>query len=229
MPKEIVVKAPARVCLFGDHQDYLELPVIACAIDKYIELKGVQNTSREFRFDMPDLSSTRSFPIDESFDHLQKEDHIAAALRVLRRYDCIPTLGYDITIQGTIPINAGLSSSSAVVVAWIRFLLKAFGSSQEITNEFVARIAHEAEVLEHGAPGGKMDQYSIAIGGIIYMETDDSNHLEKFQKSIQGLIVAESGIPKDTVGLLGDRKNKALESINIVKKAFPDLKRSWRT
>ena len=37
---EIISKAPARVCLFGDHQDYLNLPVIACAIDRFIEIKA---------------------------------------------------------------------------------------------------------------------------------------------------------------------------------------------
>lgn len=223
MPQEIVSKASARVCLFGDHQDYLELPIIACAIDRFVEMKGVQNTTEEFHFDMLDLNSSRCFSIHKNFETLEKGDHIASVLRVLRRYDCIPDVGYTITVHGDIPINAGVSSSSAVVVAWIRFLLKAFGSSQDITNEFVARIAYEAEVLEHNSPGGKMDQYTIAIGDIIYMKTDDSNHLETFHRPIEGLIVAESGTPKDTVGLLGDRKGKALESIRLVKESFSEF------
>ena len=41
--KEIISIAPARICLFGDHQDYLGLPIIACAIDKYITLTAKQN------------------------------------------------------------------------------------------------------------------------------------------------------------------------------------------
>ena len=220
---EVVSRAPARVCLFGDHQDYLELPIIACAIDRYIEIRGVPNDIEEFRFDLLDLSSIRSFSIHETFDNLEKGDHIVSVLRVLRRYGCVPDRGYTITIQGDIPINAGLSSSSAVVVAWIRFLLKAFGSSQEITNEFIARIAYEAEVIEHNSPGGKMDQYTIAIGDIIYLKTDDSSEFVKIEKRLKGLIVAESGTPKDTVGLLGDRKGKALDSIRMVKESFPDF------
>lgn len=223
MPKKIRSKAPARVCLFGDHQDYLELPIIACAIDRFVEMKGVENTSEEFQFKMLDLKATRNFSIYETFENLQKGDHIASVLRVLKRYDCIPKIGYTITVQGNIPINAGVSSSSAVVVAWIRFLLKAFGCSQEITNEFIAQVAYEAEVKEHNSPGGKMDQYTIAIGDIIYLKTDTSNHLEKFQKQIKGLIVAESGTPKDTVGLLGDLKGKALEAIELVQETHTDF------
>lgn len=221
--KELVSRASGRVCLFGDHQDYLELPIIACAIDRYIEIKGIQNSTREFHFDMLDLNKKRSFSIDESFEHLEKGDHIASALRVLRRYDCIPMIGYDLKISGNIPINAGLSSSSALVVAWIRFLLKAFGSSYQISNELIAQMAYEAEVLEHNSPGGKMDQYTIAIGNIIHLRTDASNELREIKKSIAGLIVAESGTPKNTVGLLGDRKGKALKAIELIKEKHPDF------
>ena len=34
MQNKIISKAPGRVCLFGDHQDYLGLPIIATTIDK---------------------------------------------------------------------------------------------------------------------------------------------------------------------------------------------------
>ncbi len=33
IPKYIRVTAPGRICLFGEHQDFLGLPVIACAIE----------------------------------------------------------------------------------------------------------------------------------------------------------------------------------------------------
>ena len=40
MSRPIYIKAPARICLFGDHQDYLGLPVIACSIARFINLKA---------------------------------------------------------------------------------------------------------------------------------------------------------------------------------------------
>ena len=36
----ILSQAPGRICLFGDHQDYLELPIIACAIDRRLHIKA---------------------------------------------------------------------------------------------------------------------------------------------------------------------------------------------
>ena len=213
---QVISKAPGRVCLFGDHQDYLGLPIIACAINRFVEIHGMANDSEEIFIEMPDIKTSRSFHIHDPFDHLENGDHIASVVRVVRRYGCILDKGYTITIKGNVPINAGLSSSSAVVVAWIRFLLDAFGCNQKITDELVAKFAYEAEVVEFNSPGGRMDQYTIAIGDIIFLETGDSAKYKKLERSLSSLVIGESGIPKNTMGLLSDLKRKALDSIEAV-------------
>ena len=213
---EVRVEAPGRICLFGDHQDYLGLPIIACAINRFVEIHGMANDSEEILIEMPDMKTSRSFHINDPFDHLKNGDHIASVVRVVRRYGCFLDKGYTITIKGDVPINAGLSSSSAVVVAWVSFLLKTFGCSSVITDELIAEIAYQSEVIEHNAPGGKMDQYSIALGGIIFLQTNHKNGITKIDSLLKGLIVGESGIPKNTMGLLGDLKRKALTSIKTV-------------
>ena len=213
---QVISKAPGRVCLFGDHQDYLGLPIIACAINRFVEIHGMANDSEEICIEMPDIKTSRSFHIHDPFDHLEKGDHIASVVRVVRRYGCVLDKGYTITIKGDLPINAGLSSSSAVVVAWIRFLLDAFGCNQKITDELVAKFAYEAEVVEYNSPGGRMDQYTIAIGDIIFLETGDSAKYKKIERSLSSLVIGESGIPKNTMGLLSDLKRKALDSIEAV-------------
>ncbi len=219
----MTITAPGRICLFGDHQDYLELPVIACAIDRQVTLCAKANDENVFRLDMPDIGKTRTFNVFEVFDSFEKGDHLASSIKVVRRYGCIPDRGYDITLTSTVPINAGVSSSSAVVVAWIHFLLKAYGCDHEVTPAFLARLAYEAEVIEHHSPGGRMDQYTSAIGGIIYIDTSKSEAFSKINHPIDGMILGESGIPKQTVGVLGDLRGKALAAVNEVKKALPDF------
>ena len=49
MYKKIISKAPGRVCLFGDHQDYLGLPIIATTINNEIKLEATQNNDRKFK------------------------------------------------------------------------------------------------------------------------------------------------------------------------------------
>ena len=56
----MISKAPARICLFGDHQDYLGLPVIACAIDKYLTVSGTPNQTDLLNFDLIDFNRHRS-------------------------------------------------------------------------------------------------------------------------------------------------------------------------
>lgn len=215
--KEIKIVSPGRTCLFGDHQDYLGLPVIACAINKYIKLTAYENSSFVFKIQLPDIGEELVIDIYDNFKILEKRDYFASTLKVLKRYGCIPDSGFNITITGDLPINAGLSSSSALIVAWIRFLLEEFGSNHKITPELVARIAFEAEVLEHKEPGGIMDQYTISIGNILFINTSKKASYEIIQNNLEGLIVGESGIEKETIGTLGNRKENALKAIGYVK------------
>ena len=219
----MISKAPGRICLFGDHQDYLELPIIACAINRYITIKGTPNNTDTFVIKMPDLGEEERIRFRESDLIPTKGAHLKTALYVVQQYGCIPTQGYDITIQGDIPINAGLSSSSAMVVAWIQWLFTTFGCDPIITPEFIGQVAYEAEVVAQKAPGGKMDQYTSAIGDTIYLETDASSNYRKIACSLKGLIVGESGIAKNTVGVLGDIKGKSLEAIAFIEKATPSF------
>lgn len=223
----IKIKAPGRVCLFGDHQDYLGLPVMACAINRHIYLEATPNERMEFKIAFLDLNETRNITIPYNFNCYDPKDTFIAVLKVLEGYDCVTDKGYDISIGGNIPINAGLSSSSALVLVWIGFLLKAFGKGKKYSQEEIAKIAYEAEVLERKGPGGKMDQYSIALGNIIYLETDENACYETFQKELPGLIIGESGISKDTLGLLADRRSLAIEALGFLKHQLPyfDIKK----
>ena len=221
--KKLLSIAPGRICLFGDHQDYLGLPVIACAIDRDINLTVEQNTTKVFKLKMVDINEERIINIDETFTELKPRDYFASSLRVLRRHGCIPNVGYDITITGNIPINSGTSSSSALLIAWINFLVTAFGVDDEVTPEFIAQMGYVSEVLEHGEPGGMMDHYSIGMGNIVHINTNEPFQCSVIGNDLQGLVIGVSGVPKETIGLIGELKNNALLAIDIVKQHNKDF------
>ena len=221
--RKIISLAPGRTCLFGDHQDYLGLPVIACAISKNIKLTAIENGLRTFNINKPDINQKRVINIDDEITDIEKGDHLLYALKVLRRYNCIPDKGYDIEIAGNLPINAGTSSSSAVVVSWVNFLIEAFGINVEVSPEIISQIAYEAEVLEQRAPGGKMDHYSIGVGNIVYLETGDDFSCEIIDTPLNGVIIGESGIPKETVGLLSELREKTWLAIHRIKNEIHDF------
>ncbi|MEZ4779190.1 MAG: galactokinase family protein [Flavobacteriaceae bacterium] len=224
LPKHILIKTPARICLFGDHQDYLGLPIIACAINRYMTFEGHKNGTDYFEIIVPDLGEKRIIPLDDALWKTNEPiDFFIAGLRVAKRYNCIPLEGFTITITSTIPINAGVSSSSALTVGWIHFLLNAFGTSEKITPEFIGKLAYEAEVIEHHSPGGKMDQYTIAIGETIFLETGEKTQYQKLGIPINGLILAESGIRKETIGTLKNTRKGAEKAIEKVMNADSDF------
>lgn len=220
LKESITVVAPGRICLFGDHQDYLGLPVIACAINRSIQLKAVKNTSNCLKIMMPDIDDERTFDLNEKVAILSKQDYFASALHVLERYNCMPNVGYDIILAGDIPVNAGLSSSSAVLVSWVTFLLEAFGSSHLIDASFIAKLSYEAEVLEFNAPGGLMDQYTISLGNTVFLNTVTGDHIS-IPQPIHSLIIGESGVPKETLEVLGQLGNLAKKAIAQIQKEVP--------
>jgi len=69
-----------------------------------------------------------------------------------------------------------------------------------------------------------MDQYTIGIGNIIFIETGDRFNYIQIENELDGLVLGESGISKDTLGLLGSVKNNALKAIKIIKKKHPSFK-----
>jgi galactokinase len=254
MAKEIRSVAPGRICLLGDHQDYLLLPIIACAIDRQIEIIAIENEENRFNIFKEDLAEHVVLELDPSassmLDHHGKPDFLKLALKVCKRHGCVPTRGYDLRVRGSIPINAGLSSSSALIVAFIQFLIVAFGmdglsrgeedgdgdgdgdededgDGEQVPPALLARLAWETEVLELNTSGGKMDHYSICIAGMIYLNTKADIWEEfKFAPLPGGLslVVGVSGDPKDTNATLSHLKTHQLSAIRTLTARKPDFR-----
>ncbi len=221
MIKEISVKAPARICLFGDHQDYLGLPVIACAIDKFINLKAKENDSRVFNIQMPDIGTQSILDLNDNFQKIERRNYFASAIRLLRRKGIKFEKGFDLEITGKIPINAGLSSSSALSAAWLIFLLKS--RNMDIKCKDLAQMIYHAEVTEHGEPGGNMDQFSISFGGTQFIQTRPPFEVMAIEKDVPGLIIANSGIEKKTLDVLKYAKQKGQEAMEVAQKKIPNF------
>ena len=213
----MISKAPARICLFGDHQDYLGLPVIACAIDKYIFIDGKPNNSNFLNFDLEDLGKKISINLNDNLKEIEKGDHIKYVLKSLKKNKIVINKGYDIKVKSEIFINAGISSSSALIVALIKFFLQIF-NPEKISEKFISELAYQSEVVEQGGSGGRMDQYSITIGNTIFLETNTNNSFFKIKSPFKNFIIANSGIKKPTDLVLKNLKEKSIDSVNKIKK-----------
>ena len=219
----IETKAPGRICFFGDHQDYLTLPVIAGTIDRFIKIKGKPNGKDYLQLQLIDFDSELKINLKEPLKILKKGDYLRSSIRVLNRNGIILNKGYDVEIKGDIPISAGLSSSSALTVAWLRFLTKAATPDNKFEDEQYAKWAYESEVLEFNEAGGLMDQYTISIGGLLYINTLETTY-KQIKVSMGKLIVGDSGIEKKTQDVLRRLKGGATKAIGMIQKDDPNFR-----
>ena len=219
---QINIQVPARVCLFGDHQDYLGLPVIAAAIDRFMSLTAQPIAEKQFEIHLPQIGQKRIISLNQVIEHMPANDYFLSGIKLFQDKKIFFKQGYRVTITSDIPINAGVSSSSALVVGWIRFLLSIQFQIPYPSDKTVGKMAHQAEVLHFNQPGGIMDQYTIAQRGMLFIETLTGNCVA-LPKSIKNLIVAESGIEKRTLKVLQKAKYHALEAINQVQSSYPEF------
>ena len=225
--KDIEIQVPARVCFFGDHQDYLGLPVIAGTINKYLFLSAKPIDQAFFEINLPDLGQQLKLSLDQTQNNSRPADYFEAGIGHLLDRGAKFLQGYAINIRSEIPINAGLSSSSALVVAWLRFLCLVAEDFQAPHSKILGHWAYEVEVLAFDQPGGLMDQYTIAQGGLLYIDTyNQQTHtlpIPPFQ-----WVVAESGIEKKTLTVLAQAREKQQAALAEVQNHQPqfDLQKS---
>jgi len=219
--KRIDVSAPGRLCLLGEHQDYFGLPVIAAAIDLRVNIQGTPWSHRSFHLDLPDIDDTEDLLLDEKLTYGRERDYLKSAVNILQREGTYFPSGWDCRIHGTIPINSGTSSSSALVVAWVKFLLEASGDKRAPIPEKIAELAYRAEVAEFKEPGGRMDHYTSALGGIVALDFKDPIQSQILPNPLGPFVLADSFIRKDTTGTLGHIKQGVWEGLKIAQAKLP--------
>ncbi|HDQ00815.1 MAG TPA: GHMP kinase [bacterium] len=196
------VTAPGRICLFGEHQDYLSLPVITAAINLRLTIEGEQRTDRIFHIKLPDIQQTDQFEITSDIGYIKKRDYLRSAVNILTRNGVQFPGGYNCIVRSEIPINSGSGSSSALVVAWIKFLLT-IAEDHRANNPFqIANLAHQAEVLEFGEPGGKMDHFASSLGKIQYIDFENVTKFHQLSAELGTFVLGDSLESKDTESIL---------------------------
>lgn len=213
------ISTPGRICLFGEHQDYLGLPVIAAAISRRIHVTGEARPDQKIHIHMPDIQSEEVFYLEPELKHTRARDYFKSAINVLKRDGYEFENGFDVHVHGNIPINSGTSSSSALLVSWIHFLTQMASKKPKatVTQFEIGKYAVAAEVLEFGEPGGMMDQFSTALGNIMYLESLPTPQAFSYPVKLGTFVLGDSLEPKDTLGILKHVKFGMLDIIDILK------------
>ena len=194
---KIEASAPGRICLFGEHQDYMGFPVIAAAIDLRITIEGTVTEGSVVALKLLNLGENLTFS-QKNIVYTRERDYFKSTIKVLKSKNLLRGKKIEARVKGSIPIQAGTSSSSAMVVAWTGFLLHCEGPRDSLQPDDIAEIAYLAEVEEFGESGGRMDQYTSAFGGIVHIDFRKNNRVTPLPIHMKEFVLGDSLQPKDT-------------------------------
>lgn len=160
---ELVVRAPGRVNLIGEHTDYNDGFVLPCAIGPATMVAAAKRADNEVHIVAADFGNA----IDRlTLDAIASSDQ-GWANYVRGMIDALQKTGFalsgaNLAIAGNVPQGAGLSSSASLEVAIGRAMLALAGT--EIDRTVLAQIAQAAECDFVGTRCGIMDQLISAQG-----------------------------------------------------------------
>ena len=221
IPKHLEISTPGRICLFGEHQDYLGLPVIAMAISLRAKIDGKKRKDRKVVIHKQDLGVTEYFLLDD-LTYSKPRDYFKSGINVCQMEGVTFSSGFECEITSEIPIRAGTSSSSAIMVSWIHFLSRMADEPVVWDQQKIGELAYKAEVTEFNEPGGMMDQYSVAVGNIIYLESEPTLSIQILNPNLGAFVLGDSCEPKDTMGILSRCRDSRIKLIQKLKYKNPD-------
>ncbi|MBN1329790.1 MAG: hypothetical protein JXA54_09980 [Candidatus Heimdallarchaeota archaeon] len=213
-----IYSAPGRVCLYGEHQDYLRLAVIPAAINLRTKIFLKENKLRKIRIQSCELKTSDEFSLDKNLSLANNEfDYLRAIILTLYDEGYTDDLpGYDIHISSDVPIGSGLSSSAALLVSWLTALDDQLGMG--LSKMEIADLAFKAENHILKINCGIMDQYSSAIGGIFSLDCDGPPYnLKSFTSKFDDLVIGDSLIRRSANEPLTILKNLINEGMRKLK------------
>ncbi|MFX1441954.1 MAG: mevalonate kinase [Promethearchaeota archaeon] len=187
MKDDVSLDIPGRICLMGDKVDLLGKPVIAMAINLMMKINLKVTDDNKITFYSHDTKERTAF----NLGNIAPKDIDLAYWSVLyeRLKDRI-NQGFCLEVYSEIPIGCGLSTSAAISVGFLKAVNDAFDLNLKIRE--IAELAYLGENNDLGIQCGRMDQYSIAYGGVTFIHTDENPRVEMLDIKELPIVVGDS-------------------------------------
>ncbi|EMA07766.1 mevalonate kinase [Haloarcula vallismortis] len=183
----VTSSAPGKVYLFGEHAVVYGEPAVPCAIERRVHVTATE-IDEGLRIHANDLQLD-GFTVEYSGDGESHPDvdvaeslveagmgYVNEAVAQARDAADAPGAGFEISVEGDIPLGAGLGSSAALVVAAIDAATRELGVGLS-----ASEIADRAYQVEHAVQDGqasRADTFCSAMGGAVRVEGDDCRRLD---------------------------------------------------
>ena len=239
MNKSLIVSAPGKLMLFGEHAVVHNHPCIVTAVgkrmmvtvelndNKFLELNAVDVQVVGYKKPLRDIGK-EEIPKGGKFVEI-------AVKNFQEKYQL--SSGIKITTKSDFSNKFGFGSSSASTVCIIKALSEL--SEKKLSNKEIFGLAYKT-VLEIQGKSSGFDIAASIYGGTIYFYTA-GKIIEPIKVKNMPLVVGYSGIKADTVSLVNmvlEKKNKNPDVVNGIFKQIEDivelakkslLKSDWKT
>lgn len=201
MPDTASADAPGRVNLIGEHTDYHDGYVLPTVIPQRTRVDLQRRADRRVR-----AWSSALAPHWEEYDAGGEApgrgwlDYVQGVTAMLARHG-VRVSGFDVRIESSVPLGAGVSSSAALEISLLRGLRILL--NLDLDDVALAKIGQKVETDFVGAPIGIMDQMASSLGRdgeALFLDTR-TLAIERvpIPESIE-VIVIDSGIPHTHAG-----------------------------
>ncbi len=215
MKTKVSVNVPGRICLMGDKVDLLGKPVIGMAIDLMMTINYEEREDKVIEFYSHDTKERIQFEIGESPPRDIDLAYWSVLYERLKQYI---KKGFYIDVNSDIPIGAGLSTSAALSIGFIKALNQALDLN--LVNKEIAELAYLGENHDLGIPCGRLDQYTEAYGGIVFIHTDENPSVEYLDVNNLPIVVGDSMEERKASLTLNRVKKQLKEKDSMTLRAF---------
>lgn len=219
--------APGRVNLIGEHTDYADGFVMPAAIDFATQAAISPRNDNTVSI----LSKNFNELVERDLDKIGSRgshhwsDYPLGVLWALQE-EGIQVPGINLTLDGNVPLGAGLSSSASIEVASMLAMLHIAGTSFPLPQ--VARLCQRAENHYVGAQTGIMDQFVSCCGAADHALLLDCRSLEYRLAPIPkhlSLVICNTMVKHSHAGgEYGSRRAEVEEGTAILRGHRPEIR-----
>jgi len=211
----LVVRAPGRINLIGEHTDYNGGFVMPASIDKAIWFAASRRSDQQCVLIANDLQDSHSFSIVDFIKSETPWPHYPmGVLNEFIQAGFVPPQGFNLIFGGDIPLGAGLSSSAAVECGTAFVLNELFGFG--IERVAMVKMAQQAENNFVGLQCGIMDMFASMMGRAGSVIRLDCRSLAyqyfPFHAPNHTLILCDSGIKHALAGSAYNTRRQECEA-----------------
>ena len=222
----LIVRAPGRVNLIGEHTDYNDGFVMPAAIGYYTWVAAAKRNDRIVEAYSERFKEKITLSLDKLSGPPQRHwsDFIRGTAAILQAEGHILS-GINLLIEGEVPLGAGLSSSASLEMATALAMTSISGV--KVDRLELVKLCQKTEHQYIGTLCGIMDQFVSAFGKAVHALMLDCRSLEYKTLPIPSnvsLVVCNSMVKHELAsGEYNRRRADCAQGVKLVRRHLPDV------